>query len=244
VASVRSLLSPALLGLLLASGAARAQPPEAAGDFQSARIIETVEPYFPESLYREYLQGGHAGIEIAVDADGRLTEWLAVRYTDRRFADLAIDALKHWEFKPARWRGRPVAVCLYLRFDFRVHGVVVDSSRDEALTAFISGMRGDYDAYRPYELKELDRIPVPERAAAPHYPRSLVDRHLGGTVKVAFYVDERGEVRMVSVQGRPPLELSDLAADAVAHWKFEPPTVHGRPVLARLVQEFHFNPDK
>ncbi|HVW20992.1 MAG TPA: energy transducer TonB [Opitutaceae bacterium] len=241
---MKSALFAALPALAVLAGNAAAQPPEAGGDFQSAQIIETVEPYFPVTLYREYEQGGHAGIEISVEADGRLSDWLPVRYTDKRFAELAIDALKQWQFKPARWHGQAVPVCLYLDFDFRVHGVVIDTSRDEALTAYIRSMQGDVDAYHAYELKQLDRIPVPENAPAPHYPHSLAERGIGGTVTVAFYVDEKGAVRMVSVEGRPAPELADLASEAVSHWKFEPPTVHGRPVLARLSQEFHFRSDR
>jgi len=242
--AVKFLPFTALAALGLLAGTAAAQPADAGSDFQSAQIIETVEPFFPMPLYREYIDGGHAGIEISVEADGKLGEWLAVRYTDRRFAELAIEAIKQWQFKPALWHGRPVSVCMYLNFDFRVHGVIVDTSRDEALSAFIRGMQVGVDAYHPYDLKQLDRIPVPLQAPAPHYPHALAERGVAGTVKVAFYVDEKGAVRMISVEGRPAPELADLAADAVSHWKFEAPTVHGRPVLARLIQEFHFLPDR
>ncbi|HEX3729230.1 MAG TPA: energy transducer TonB [Opitutaceae bacterium] len=241
---MKFLLFTALAGLGVLAGTAAAQPADAGADFQSAQIVETVEPEFPMPLYREYIEGGHAGIEISVDADGKLGEWLAVRYTDRRFADLAIDAIKQWQFKPAHWHGHPVSVCMYLNFDFRVHGVIVDTSRDEELTAFIRGLQSGVDGYHPYDLKQLDRIPVPIQAAAPHYPHALAERGVAGTVTVAFYVDEKGQVRMVSVEGRPAPELADLAADAVSHWKFEAPTAHGHPVLARLSQEFHFRPER
>jgi TonB family protein len=232
----------AFLSFALVCTGALAQGVRNRPDFQGTKIVRAVMPDFPEPLYRLYRNGGEVRIDIAVDMEGKLTEWLAVAYTDRRFADLAIEALKKWEFEPARWEGQPVPVCIPLTFSFEVKGVVLSSTGEEMAEAWLMTHFGGTNAYRPCTLRELDRIPIPVHADAPHYPESLANRGVQGEVTVEFYIDETGAVRMPFVIDLPQADLANLAVLAVRDWKFEPPTCRGRPVLARVRQLFRFTP--
>ena len=231
-----------LLSVALAAASAPAQVSSRNADFKSVKINETVAPAFPESLYRAYRNGGEVRLDIAVDAEGKLSDSLLVAYPDRRFADLALEAVKQWTFEPARWKDEPIPVCISLTFNFEVSGVVISTSGNELIDARLNEIFGGPNAYRPSTLSELDRIPIPLRADAPHYPKSVADRGVSGEVSIEFYIDEHGAVRMPFVVGLPQMELAHFAMTAVREWKFEPPTRKGQPVLARVRQLFRFKP--
>jgi TonB family protein len=231
-----------LFSFAVAASPALAQRPSRNSDFQSAKIIQTVQPVFPESLIVRYRNGGEVRVAISVDANGKLGEWLVISYTDREFADAAVAAFKEWEFEPARMMGEPIPVHIELTFNFEVKGVVVSLTPAETTDVLFNSLLSRQPAYAPCTLRELDRIPVPLNTVKPAYPKELGDRGVQGAVTVEFFIDEQGAVRMPFVVGRPPIALADLAVDAVRLWKFEPPTRHGRPVLVHVRQVFTFTP--
>jgi len=230
----------ALFLLFWAAGAALAAAPGRNPDLQSAKIIQTVAPVFPESLYRVYAHGGEARMVINVDERGKLKDSLIVGYTDPKFAELALDAVKQWKFEAARFKGDPVPVCIELAFSFQVSGIVISMSPSEADERFFWSMFNESGAYRLYSLGELDHAPVPVRADSPPYPKSLADEGVKGEVTVGFYIDERGNVRMPRVVAWRENRLANLAVEGVQHWKFQPPLHNGRPVPAYVQQVFRF----
>lgn len=237
--------SPLLASLLfvLGAGSALAQLPRQNSDFQSAKVIQTEQAVFPESLISQYRNGGHARVEVSIGADGKLGEWLVTGYTHPLFAESAVSAIKELTFEPAKWRGDPVPVCLTLTFNFEVKGVVISLTPNDVLTAQFNTMLEDRDAYSTCTLRDLDRIPVPRTTVAPVYPKELADRGDHGEISIDFYIDEKGNVRMPYVRGRTNIALANLAVDAVRQWTFEPPTRNGRPVLVHVRQLFRFNPE-
>ena len=228
--------------LALIASCAVAQPVERFQEVTPARIIQTVDPIFPETLIATYRRGGNATILVSISAEGELAEWLAIRHNDPLFAEAAVEALKHWKFEPARLRGEPVPVCTELKFSFEVKGVVVSVSSAELLEANFNEITGGQN-YGPCTLRDLDRIPVPLQAVSPVYPKQIAERGASGEVVVDFYIDEHGAVRMPYVTGYPHQTLANLAVDAVKQWKFEPPTRRGIPVLVHVRQVFRFRPE-
>jgi periplasmic protein TonB len=57
-------------------------------------------------------------IEFTVGLDGRAHNFRVVSSAGPPSAQLAIEALKHWEFEPGRKRGKPVAVRMRAPFTF------------------------------------------------------------------------------------------------------------------------------
>jgi len=223
-------------------GAAQAQMIGRDPDFQAGKIIQTVAPEFPFTLYQVYNHGGTAQLVINIDAEGKLKDWLIVGYTAPKFADLALTAVKQWRFEPARWRGDAVPSCTTLTFTFAVKGVVISVVGNENLPSYFSTLFDPGNSRRLYSLRELDHIPIPIHADAPLYPKSLADQGVAGEVVVGFYIDEQGAVRLPFVISWRQNSVANLAIDAVQRWKFEPPTHAGRPVMAYVQQVFEFGP--
>jgi TonB family protein len=69
----------------------------------------------------------------------------------------------------------------------------------------------------------LDRV-------EPQYTETARRVRLEGTVIVQAVIDEQGRVVDVKVLKRLPMGLDQAAVDAVSRWRFQPATLHGRPV--------------
>ena len=77
---------------------------------------------------------------------------------------------------------------------------------------------------------------------APKYAKDAEKQGVRGNVKVHFYIDENGEVRMPSVDGEAHPYLAAEAIAAVRGWRFTPPTANGKPATVAALQEFRFSP--
>jgi TonB family protein len=212
-------------------------------DWQSLKIIQTVEPIFPHQLTQKAVTQGEAHVVINNDADGKLTEWLVVGYSRPEFADAVVTALKQWKFEPARLRGSPVGTTVEIFFYFEAKGVVVSMTAIDQLEGYLNFAERRF-AYRPCSLRELDRIPTPLVTVKPPYSDELAKKGVRGKVTVDFYITEAGTVRMPSVSPYDDSQLTALAVDALRQWKFEPPTRNGNPVLVKATQVFNFEPAK
>jgi TonB family protein len=216
-------------------------PASASSEWQSLGIMQTIEPVFPLNLSRLGVTDGEACLAINTDADGRLVEWLVVGYTNKAFADSAVEAIKRWTFVPARLRDEPVGTTIELRFYFSAKGVVVSRTGiSEFLEEQAMRMFPDRYAYFPHGRGEIDQVPTPVVTVMPNYGADLAKRGIEGRVHINFYIDESGAVRLPSVSARDSSVLTALAIDALKQWKFAPPVSGGRAVLVRASEEFQF----
>src|SRR5690606_30116386 len=94
-----------LLFLGLAALAAAQTP--AGGRFESMKVHATEMPRFPAVLVARGVTNGLVQVVAKVDETGRLEDWLVVGYSQPLLADLAVEALKEWQFTPARFDGQP-----------------------------------------------------------------------------------------------------------------------------------------
>jgi periplasmic protein TonB len=227
------------LGLLLA-GSVLAQPSPATAEWQSLKILQTVEPIFPYHLMQLTVTEGDARVVINVDATGKLAEWLVIGYTQPEFADAAVAAIKQWQFEPARYRGMPVGAISELNFHFSARGVVISQNVCDLIEAYTTRMLDGHYTFQPCPSSELDRPPAVITSVTPVYPKALADKGVHGQVTVEFYIDQTGAVRLPSVTTQDNVELGALAVEAVGQWKFTPPTSRGRGVLVKAVQVFNF----
>ena len=228
------------IGLLL-SGTALAQTFHAPPGWQSLKVLETVEPIFPYHLTQVGVTRGEARIAISTTAAGKLEESLVVGYTDKEFADSAVEAIKQWSFEPARLQGGPVGTTTELLFYFEARGTVVSSATvADLLEAQVRRIMDGRYRYHPCTLQELDRIPLPLVTVQPHYSTQLAEKGVKGRVTIEFFIDENGAVRMPTGSAEDNSLLTALAINALTQWKFEPPTSRGRTVLVRASQIFSF----
>jgi TonB family protein len=231
--------SLSLLVLTLAATLA-AQPTRPVG-FEGLRTKHQELPLYPFDLVQTGVREGQVCVAFSVDVNGRVDDSLAVAYTHKEFARVALAAVRQWTFEPARLNGEPIATATEVTFNFEVQGtVVVSLTAGEALAVWINRLHNIEESVYPRTLRELDRIPTPILAPSPSYPRALIDRGRSGEVTVNFYIDETGAVRLPAVETSNDPELAALAVVAIQQWKFEPPTCKGLKVLTKTSQVFRF----
>jgi TonB family protein len=68
------------------------------------------------------------------------------------------------------------------------------------------------------------------------------DRSAGGKVVVEFVVDKTGRVMLPRIVSASGLGFGYAAVQAIATWRFEPPTSGGNPTMARAQVPFAFKP--
>lgn len=193
---------------------------------------------YPPSMTGEGVYSGEVRAVIAVDAEGKLSDWLLTGYTQEAFARAAVAAIQRWKYEPARVGGVRRASRASILFEFRNQGVVVQTLPGALVRqAFSSSLERHYE-FRSFHLRDLDRIPTPVHVVSP------IARHDGTSrsVTVEFYIDEAGQVRMPAVDREAADDLLAAAAvAAVEQWRFDPPLRKGRAVLVYAQQEFNFH---
>ena len=183
---------------------------------------------------------GKVKFVIKVDKTGKLEDLLVTEYTQRAFADEATKVVSQWTFAPA-WVGtEPVGWVRELNIYFRTDGMMVTFDNAEAPSHFkMTEHPDEIIQYHACSLRDLDRIPVPLHVVAP----ATALQPDAGEVRVEFYIDEEGRVRIPVAKETSDVAFANAAVDAVSQWQFEPPTSKGKAVLVHAVQTFTINPE-
>jgi len=179
---------------------------------------------------------------VDVDEHGKVEDVLITEYTHPSFGRVVREAMPLWKFQPAILDGQAVPTQTSLEFTIEAVGVVVTLDQTSFVRNRFETIWGQPYAYRTYSLQELDRIPEPQKTVSPRYPQEVAQRHVLGTVRVDFYIDEQGRVRLPIVPLGASRELAGAAIEAIRQWQFSPPLRQGDAVLVRASQEFNFKP--
>lgn len=208
---------------------------------QHLKLVERFDPQFPPGLATFGITKGGVRCVIDVNAQGTVEDMLILAHTHERFARAVQDVMPRWRFEPARVDGQPVPAQTTIEFTIEAIGVVTTLDVTTHVAQRFETMWGAAFVYHEWKLSDLDAIPVPHVTVAPVYPVEFAERNIRGKVKVDFYIDEEGRVRLPIVSASEHPELATAAIFAVRQWKFAPPLRRGRPVLAAASQEFDFN---
>ncbi len=208
--------------------------------FESVAVEITAEPQLPLALVQGGLRKARIVIAVDVAADGRLVDWLVVSATHEELIRPCTEAVAQWRFKPARYNGEPVPAQVSFTIDISQNGAVVSRTAFESAEHFIADLTGRQPDYTACPASEMDRPLVAITRLAPRYATEAAQSGITGRVRVQFYVDEQGTVRMPAVAPDADPYLSAAAVAAMRGWRFAPPTSRGRPVLVAAEQEFVF----
>jgi TonB family protein len=171
-----------------------------------------------------------------------LADLLVVSYTDEAFADEAVRALKDWKYEPARSGGQAVGSLLDLAFEFRAHLKVMTTSASDPYHGRIASIVGPRVTHLLCPARELDRpVTTRQTVALPSAKALGAAGAAGGSVVVRFYVDQDGRPRMPVIVSATTPALAQAAVVTLSQWRFEPPTLAGRPVAVRAEEEFVFS---
>lgn len=237
--STRAWMVTGVLGMVFLSPGRGAEAPELPPDERPLRIIKLVEPRFPRRLWTAGITAGEVQLFLHVDAHGTLTDHLFVAFTHYEFANEVSRALPRWRYEPTLRQGRAISTTLAMKMRFTAAGVaLVERNNLEDLREELPTLM-----FRARELKELDAVPRVLVSVSPAIPADAAAEPITGRVRVDFFIDETGGVRMPFVREADDERLGWVALSAIAAWTFEVPRRGGHPVLARASQVFVFNAD-
>lgn len=142
-------------------------------------------------------------MRVSLDAGGAVVD-AAPEGTVPEKAQAAIrEALKHWQFSPARKDGQPVAA-------------------EVVVSVFCQP---------PPRAQQAKVVPAkPLKQETPEYPRAMRRYGLRGQVLIDFTVDTAGKVQNPVIFQSDNPAFDEPALEALRKWKFEPGTRDGKPV--------------
>jgi TonB family protein len=234
-ACVRAWIGAGVLSLSLAVGGVAAEAEGRPTGDRPLRIIREGQLEVPLKLRMAGITSGEVRLFLSIDARGELTDHLFVAFTHYELANEVSRAMPRWRYEPAMADGRPVDGTVELTVRFKTSGMVISERHGsgdppKAATPFI---------FRARELAELDEVPRIVFSVTPPTPAPGIS----GRVRVDFYIDQTGGVRMPVVETADDERLGWAALAAIAKWQFEIPRRGGYAVLARASQVIVFTAD-
>src|SRR6184192_1353466 len=116
---MRSPLAAMLLAAVAAQGPARAEEANLPRGFAPPRLVERVEPRYPEQARREGAVGTVL-VLMVVDRDGKVSEAKIARGAGHGFDEAALEAARALRFEPATQDGTPISVQLNYEIHFQL----------------------------------------------------------------------------------------------------------------------------
>lgn len=86
---------------------------------RAPRATAQVSPIYPYAMSQTGTSGS-VWVEFDVDTSGRVVRTVAVRYTEREFAEPALQAVRKWRFEPGRRGGKVVPFRMTVPIEFGI----------------------------------------------------------------------------------------------------------------------------
>lgn len=96
-----------------------AQQPQAAQNATLPKVTKRVHAQFPKELWSKT---GTVSVAALVGADGKVAQTKVVSTPHPELNQLAMDAVKQWEFEPAMKDGKPIASLVTVGVNFQPPG--------------------------------------------------------------------------------------------------------------------------
>jgi TonB family protein len=206
----------------------------------------TPETVFPTRARHDGVFEGRAVVGVMLDREGRVTDALVLKYSNRAFADELLAVVRPERFTPRRVHGMPVSGRYALGHRFYLGGSVAMTPLD-AVAEFTHRITYRLEGGAPYEFQ-----PCRESETDGKLLRFTHDGTLtlpadfrppaGGPLKVivSFYVDDAGLVRLPNVESDAEPSLIEAVLLSVASWRFAAPVRAGKPALVFAIRVLEF----
>ncbi|HEY0969249.1 MAG TPA: energy transducer TonB [Opitutaceae bacterium] len=235
----------AIISLLAAPARALASNEEAIATLNLSRFAL---PEYPPGVRQAGIAEGTVivALETRQAAAGPVGEFLVLSASDPRFIDSVNRAIRAWQFAAPK-AGQPTLATIgsgptVIRFQFVSTGVVMISVPDFQAMRTASTTTPVPPTIVLPTFSDLDRAPTALAQPMPAYPAALRAKPVPGTAAVRFYVDTEGRVRLPTVTSASGPEFAEAALGVLANWRFEPPQLSGKPVIAIGTWTFNFGP--
>lgn len=220
----RVLLSAAFLALTATVSAAT---------FKAAKDKSPFNMDLPAYLLGQGITVGTATLLVDINADGNVSDAIAISGTDKRFAEMVEQAFMKRTFKPAMIDDTPVPMRVTRSIRIRQEGApAYRMGSGEFNLRHASRFDGEVEeSFQVPNLAELENPPRAIQTVMPVPPDHLKEET---KVIVDFIVDEEGNVRVPWVEGNFSPATAYRAMEAVRRWKFEPAQKNGHSVAVRV----------
>lgn len=206
-------------------------------EYQLTGVISAPLPRFPPDLVGIKSSDGEVLLAFTIDAEGKVSDSLALRATNDSFANAATRAVNLWEFSPQKdvlarsesWPRREVT-----QFVFRRSGSVTTMSHAEAARdSFISTTTPQVITV---QWDELDAEPEWLTTGMPRISKAVIEQHGDSPVAVHFIVDRQGQVRVPVISGTENLDLAHAVLESVRQWQYSSPMFRNQAVSAEVTR--------
>ena len=213
-------LLPGLLTVLLVSCAVASS---AQTTFKPAEVASTSEILLPI----QSIADGIVVIDVSLDTKGVIDGMNVVRDIPS-LTSAATSSIPSWKFSPASFQGYPAPSVLRIAVVFRPRSYL---AAGPVFTPVVSEGRPDHG-------RHSGGLPGITAAVYPQYPLNAV---MPGTVVIQVTVGKSGAMEHTKlVRDVPP--FSQFGLNALSRWRFQAPTVDGKPVRSNLTIAFVFAP--
>lgn len=211
---------------------------------QSVRVMQLerfVLPEFPPFLRQAGVLQGTVVAAIARAPAGKADDVLVLESTDPRFTDATLEAIHEWRFRPLDPKIATAEESVpVVRFLFSTGSVSVVPLTASGRTGTRHSIRADTPVELP-NFSHLDQTPALLHSPSPEFPTTLRGRVTQGMVVVKYFIDLTGRVRLPVVVFATEPELGTAALTAMKQWRYDPPRIDGKPVIALERHSFSFN---
>ena len=193
-----------------------------------------VLPVYPYELLRENVKGD-ATVSFVISETGKIIRSGLVKASRPEFGAATLAMIEQWEFEPALKAGRPTRSRFGFEQEFSLSdgGIVPEKVKD-----LLTLERKSPD--RIVSAGKLDMRLKPVVMIPPVFPRSLGAEIAKGEAMVEVLIDEEGQPRLPRIVSASDPAFGWAALQAVARWRFDPPTLKGLPVVTRVRIPFDF----
>lgn len=196
--------------------------------------------FYPGRAYTDGEPDGHATVGVSLDEKGQPKDYMVIAYTKDYFGKALMRHAHSLEFAPLLIKGMPVPSRFQLGYFFKPDGVLLLNPTQALQRRFMTSLEPVFE-YRPHHESELDQPLEFVQEALPKIPRGFQDKKPETlSIIISFYVDETGRVRLPNADLTPAPELVHNAIQAALNWRFKPPMIKGKPVLAYAAREVEF----
>ena len=193
----------------------------------------TYKPDYPEDLRNQGITG-NAVIKFTINKQGSVVDPEVISTTHKAFGTSSMDAIRQWQFFPARKNGKVVSKQVRLPFNFTL-------TLEEQLTNKIGREVFTKVKGKIYKADKLETSPTPINTISPVYPDELKDSGIEGEALVKFTINKEGLVMNPKIVSTDHDKFGPSALMASLNLKFDPVELKGKPINVEMERSFSFS---